>query len=430
MDDQFDVVIVGAGLAGSTAAYVLARAGLQVVLIERGPYPGSKNLSGGVLYGRVLHNLIPNFWEEAPVERYITDEIVTFMTGNASFNIGYKTQAFSAPPYNGFSILRGKFDRWLAEKAEEAGAMLVPGIRVDGLVRDGARILGIKAGDEEMLASVVIACDGANSFLAQEAGLRGRFDPSHLAVGVKELIELPRETIEERFNLTGDEGRAYGIVGFATRGVAGGGFLYTNKDSLSIGLVMHLDELIHTGLKPAEVIEDFLAHPAIAPLIRGGKLAEYGAHLVPEGGIPMLPRLFADGMLVAGDAAGLSVNNGFVVRGMDLAIGSGLAAAETILEAKGRNDFSAASLSAYQRKLDASFVMQDMRTYAKAPQFMKNARLYTTYPQILTGLMQEIYTQAALPKENLLPTLMKAVKESHVSLFDLGLDGWKGVRNL
>ena len=127
-DDKFDVIIIGAGLAGSAAAYKLAQAGLQVVLVERGPYPGAKNLSGGILYGRVLHELIPNFWEEAPVERHITNNIVTFMTEDASFNVDYKSKALGDLPYNSFSVLRGKFDRWLGEKAEEAGAMLVPGI--------------------------------------------------------------------------------------------------------------------------------------------------------------------------------------------------------------------------------------------------------------------------------------------------------------
>ena len=137
MEDKFDVIIVGAGVAGSAAAIKLAQAGLQVVVIERGPFPGSKNLSGGVLYGRVLTQLIPNYWEQAPIERYITDEVVTFMTGDSSFNIDYKTQSFSTPPYNGVSVLRSRFDRWLAEQAESAGAMLVPGIRVQRRRRDG-----------------------------------------------------------------------------------------------------------------------------------------------------------------------------------------------------------------------------------------------------------------------------------------------------
>lgn len=430
MEDKFDVIVVGAGLAGCAAAYKLAGEGLQVVVIDRGPYPGSKNLSGGVLYGRILHELIPNYWEEAPVERYIVNDIVTFMTDQASFNVDYKEAGFGKPPFNGFSVLRGKFDRWLGEKAEAAGAMMVPGIRVDKLMRDGGKVIGIVAGEETMLADVVLAADGANSFLAQEAGLRGPFNTGHLAVGVKELIGLPREVIEERFHLSGDEGAAYGVVGFATRGVAGGGFLYTNKESLSVGLVMHLDELMERKLKPFDVMEDYLAHPMIAPLIKDGKLLEYGAHLVPEGGVEMMPRLAMDGMLVAGDAAALSVNNGFVVRGMDLAIGSGMLAAETILEARANKDFSAAALGAYQTRLENSFVMKDMRTYMRAPHFMKNPHLYGQIPEMLTGLMHEIYDQDTEPKGHMVPTLMDSAKHSGLSLFDLAKDGMNGARAL
>lgn len=430
MDEKFDAIVVGAGLAGCAAAIKLAREGLEVVLIERGPYPGSKNLSGGVLYGQVLNELLPEYWEEAPVERYITNQVVSFMTPDASINLDFKSQVFAEKPYNGFSVLRGKFDRWFGEKAEEAGAMLVPGIRVDRLIKDGDRVVGVVAGDEEMYADVVVAADGANSFLAQEAGLRGRIETSHLAVGVKELIGLPRETIEERFNLTGDEGVAYGLVGYVTKGVPGGGFLYTNKESISIGVVAHLDELIETGVKPAELMDSFLAHPSIQPLIRGGKLLEYGAHLVPEGGLAMVPRLFMSGLLLTGDAAGLSVNNGLVVRGMDLAIGSGICAADAILEAKAKGDFSAQTLSVYQQKMENSFVLKDMRTYAGAPDFMKAPRMYEAYPQMLANILERIYRQDAKPKAHIRSDVIAGFKESKVSLLDLMKDGMKGVSAL
>ena len=430
-EQAVDVIVVGAGVAGSTAAYLLAKAGLEVALIERGPYPGSKNLSGGVLYTQALRQIMPNFLEEAPIERVISNQIVSFMTGEATFNIDFKNQAFSRPPYNAVTVLRAKFDRWLAEQAESAGAMLVTGIKVEHLLRDGqGRVVGVAAGEDEIQAGVVIAADGVTSFLAQEAGLRGRIPTGQAATGVKEVIGLPREVIEDRFHLNGEEGAAYTVVGYATRGVPGGGFLYTNRDSLSIGLVMRLDDLIKTQSRPAEIFEDFKAHPLIAPLIKGGKLLEYGAHLVPEGGIAMMPRLYMDGMLVVGDAAGLGINSGFVIRGMDLAIGSAAAAAQAVIEAKAHGDYSAQSLQAYARHLEASFVMADMRTYARAPAFLHNPRLFTSYPELMAEVMTRLYTQDGTPKERLTPTLMKSLKDCDISLFDVAKDLLEGARAL
>ena len=429
-EDAFDAIVVGAGVAGSTAAYLLAKAGLQVALIERGPYPGSKNLSGGVLYGRVLHNILPNFWEEAPVERLVTNQVISFITPDAHFNIDFKDQGFAQPPYNAFTVLRARFDRWLASKAEEAGALLAAGIKVDGVLREGEQVVGVRAGEEEMRAKVVIAADGVLSFLAQDAGLRGPVPSKQVATGVKQVIALPREVIEDRFHLKGTEGAAYTVVGFATRGVAGGGFLYTNLNSLSVGLVMRLDDLVRTRSRSAEIMDDFLAHPSIAPLLKGGRLLEYGAHVVPEGGLAMMPRLYCGGMLLVGDAAGLGINNGFAIRGMDLAIGSAQVAAEAVIAANAKNDFSAASLSGYAHRLEQSFVMKDMRTYARAPHFFENPRLFERYPHMLTRLMARLYDQTTAPNEHLIPTAMKSMKDSQITVFDLIKDMLEGARAL
>jgi electron transfer flavoprotein-quinone oxidoreductase len=428
-DDKFDVIIVGAGVAGSTAAYLLAKQGLEVVLIERGPYPGSKNLSGGVLYGRIFEQIFPRYWEEAPVERCITNNVVTFMTENSHFNLDFKNQILEQQ-HNAYTVLRGKFDRWLGDQAEAAGAMLVPGIKVERVLKEDGRVVGVSAGDEEMRADVVIAADGAYSFITQDAGLRGKPDSEDTAIGVKELIGLPRQVIEERFHLKGNEGAAYAIVGWATRGVPGGGFLYTNIDSLSIGIVAPIAGLVKNKVRSGEMMENFMQHPMIAPLVQGGKLLEYGAHIVPEGGLKAMPRLFGDGILAVGDAAGLGINSGFVVRGMDLAIGSAVAAAETVVAAKATGDFSAQALGEYARKLDQSSVMADMRTYANAPHFFQNERLYTTYPEMLERVMTRIYTGDAQPKEHLFPMLMKSTRESEVSVFDLIRDVMGGLRAL
>ena len=429
-DDKFDVIVIGAGVAGSTAALILARAGLEVVLIERGPYPGSKNLSGGVLYGHSLHKVIPNFWEKAPVERRITNQVVSFLTAESHVNLDYKSRAAVDDGSGAYTVLRAKFDRWLAAQAEEAGAMLVTGIKVDRVLKHGSQVTGVTAGDEEMLADVVIAADGANSFIAQETGLRGRLPTDGIALGVKELIGLPAEIIQERFHLQENEGSAYSIVGFATRGVAGGGFLYTNRESLSVGLVMQTADLVNNRSRPAEILEDFLAHPMIAPLVKDGQVLEYGAHLVPEGGLGLMPELYDDGILLVGDAAGLGVNNGFVVRGMDLAIGSAVCAAETVIEARERRDFSSGTLQKYKNRLDASVVMADMKTYHRAPRFFQNERLYSAYPELLASLMENIYTHNGQPKKRILEYALQSARECQVSLPELARFMLAGARSL
>jgi electron transfer flavoprotein-quinone oxidoreductase len=431
MADKYEVIIIGAGPAGLAAAYRLAQAGIEVVVVERGDYPGSKNLSGGVLYSRVLDQLIPSFWEEAPIERYITNYITTLMTKEDYFNLEYKGKSLEKVPYNAVTVLRAKFDRWLAEKAEEAGAMIVTGIKVEKVLKDGNRVIGISTGDEEMLADVVIAADGINSFIAKEAGLRGEIKLDHLAVGAKAVIELPRGIIEERFRLTGNEGAAYAILGEATHGVAGGAFFYTNLESLSIGVVMRLDDLVKERVKPPEVLDDLLEHPMIAPLVKDGVMTEYGAHLTGEGGLNMVPKkLYTDGMLIIGDAAGFTINSGLVIRGMDLAIGSGIAAADAIIGAKAKHDYSDTSLSAYSRNLEESFIMKDLKLYAMTPAFMENDRLYKQYSLMVNNLFGKLYTQDLTPKEHLMKVAMKSLKESGISLFDLAKDGIMGVRAL
>ncbi|MEW6504216.1 MAG: FAD-dependent oxidoreductase [Chloroflexota bacterium] len=428
--DKLDVIVVGAGVAGCTAALLLARQGLEVALIERGPFPGSKNLSGGILYGQVLHQIIPDFWDQAPIERWINNHIVTFLTDTDSISLDYKTPSFSQPPYNAVSVLRSRFDRWLAEQAENAGAILIPGIKVDRLLRKENRIIGIAAGQEEMFADVIIAADGANSFLAQEAGLRQRIPEEHVAIGIKEVIALPREVIESRFRLEGNEGSAYSIVGSATQGIAGGGFLYTNRESISIGLVIQLADLIEQRIKINDIFDQFLSHPWIASLIKGGKVVEYGAHLVPEAGLRMMPRLWMDGMLVIGDAAGLTINNGFWVRGMDLAIGSAIAASEAVIRSYQNKDFSTESLAFYGQKLEKSFVMADLRTFSRAPHFMQNERLYTVYPQMLSEILHQIYQQDAHPHPPLSRIALEAVRHNPLSLWDVLKDLWNGGRAL
>ncbi len=324
---DFDVIVVGAGIAGCVTAYQLARAGHEVLVVERGPQPGAKNLSGGVLYCRVMEQVWPDFVRQAPVERTITRNCLSFLNAGSQVTIDYRDERL-ADPANAVSVLRARLDPWLAEQCEQAGAAVMSGVLVESLLTEGERIVGIRAGDDELRAHVVIAADGVNSFLCRNAGIRSQEPARHLALGMKSVIALPREVIEQRFNLTSDEGVAYAVVGDCTGGLGGGGFLYTNRESVSVGVVVVLDALSRSTASSSDIHDRFLSHPAIAQFLDGGELVEYGSHLIAEGGSAIVHDLTRPGLAVVGDAAGLTLNTGFTVRGMDLAAGSGIAAAK------------------------------------------------------------------------------------------------------
>jgi len=429
-EEKFTAIIVGAGPAGSTAAYMLAKEGLDVLLIERGVAPGSKNMFGGRMYSHALNCIIPNFWEEAPVERPVAREIITFLNGEKSVSLNCQDVSWARPPYHSFTLLRAEFDAWLASKAEEAGAILACGIREDDPLMENGRVVGIRAGEDEMLADVVIAADGVNSILAQKAGLSKMFTAHQVATGVKEIIELSPETISRRFQVEGNNGAVQLFVGDCTKGLQGGGFLYTNKNSVSLGLVISAGALQRNQIKMSEVVEEFKENPHIAPLIEGGQVAEYSAHMVPEAGLGMLPQLFGDGMLVVGDAAGFVLNLGYIIRGMDFAIASGAAAARTVLDAKSRNDFSRQGLSKYREFLKENFVLRDLEAYRTAPQFMENKRLFNEYPKLVTDLVKKLFTVDGTPPVHLLAKVFGQIKEDQISLLQLAMDSWKGAKNL
>ncbi|MGI6451776.1 MAG: FAD-dependent oxidoreductase [Desulfitobacteriia bacterium] len=426
---DFDVIVVGAGVAGCVTAHQLAVRGHSVLLVERGQIPGSKNLSGGVFYCRIMEEILPGFIDEAPVERRITRNCLSFLSPASFVNVDY-ADARLGQSVTAVSVLRARLDEWLAAKCEEVGVMVMSGIKVDALVMEEERIVGIRAGDDELRAHVVVAADGINSFLCRQAGIRAQEPTKHLAVGVKSVIGLPRQVIEERFNLTGDEGVAYAVVGDCTKGVGGGGFLYTNLESLSIGVVLRLDDLVRSGETSSELHDKFLSHPAIEPFLRGGELLEYGCHLVAEGGLAMVHDLTRSGLVVVGDAAGLTLNTGFTVRGMDLAAGSGLAAAKAIDAALKKGDFSKASLDAYCTELNNSFVGKDMRTYARAPQFLENPRMYGAYGQLLSEILYGVYNLDTTPRQRLVSRAMGALKKSPLSLLQLIKDMYAAGRAL
>ena len=426
-DERFQVIVIGAGPAGSSAAYRLAKAGYEVLLIERGKVPGSKNVSGGRLYSYALETLMPGEWQDAPFERDVVREVITVLTAGSSISLDCKFS--NLPPRLSYTVLRAKLDSWLAKKAEEAGAMLITGTKVDSLIVESGRVCGVQVGEEVFFADIVICADGVNSVLAQKSGYVRLPEAKNMAIGVKQIISLPEETINERFNVKGNQGAGLLLMGACTNGVNGGGFLYTNRDSVSLGIVVDTLALKKSNIQIADIIEDMKLHPYIASLISGGEVSEYSAHLIPEGGINAVPKLYADGLLIAGDAAGLVINNGFTVRGMDYAIMSGIAAADTASFAIENNCFSESILQKYAAALKSG-VLYDMETFKNTHNFMVSTpELYSVYPEVLEAIMKNIFTITGTQSKRL-PSILRRSISNKVSVWKLLKDGAKGATSL
>ena len=436
----FDALVVGAGPAGTSAALGLVRKGAKVLLLERGEYPGAKNMFGGMMaYCPTPEQLMPGFWEAAPWERAVTKRVLTVVGETSSTSLVFRAASGSDRPsvgagsrsdrtLTGFTLFRPLFDRWYAERAVAQGVTLLTGCRVEGLLmRDGAvcgvRVAGV---DDIVEAPLVIACDGTLSFLAQEAGLHKGFKPEQVALGVRALYVLTEDEVNDRFGLNGREGATHEFLG-STEGIRGGGFLYTQTETLSVGVVVHLDSLKERGIPPYELMERFVASSPVAPLLRGARLVEYSAHLLPEAGLRMVPRLSTAGLLVAGDAAGLCYTNGLIQEGMNLAMTSGLVAAEVAAEALAAGDFSARRLARYREELKETFVLRDMRTFGRAIDFMHEDRLFTVYPRVVGALMEDLYRSDGSPKQKIGRLGRKALKDE-LTVPQLIADLFKGGR--
>ncbi len=404
MADKVDVVVIGAGLAGLSAAYHLAKAGIETVVIERGDFPGSKNVTGGRLYLNPVRSYFPaDFWDDAPFERAVVKEKLSMLSEHAATTIEFSSDRFRQEPRPSYTLLRSKFDQWFADKARDQGALIIPKNKVDDLLYDGGRVVGVKSTETELVCDVVVAADGALSFIAEKVGLRGPHHPHNNALGIKEIIELPAQTLQDRFGIAAGDGATQLFFGTITQGMVGGGFLYTNRESISLGMVVGIQALMDHSprIEAPELMEFLKVRPEIAPLIAGGSTVEYSAHVIPEGGYRALPRLVGDGILLAGDAAGMSVNMGVTVRGMDFALASGALAARAIQDAKSRNDFGAASLDGYRQLLRDSFVLKDLETFRGMLDVLDNPRLFNKYPEVIANIFESMFWIGDQPKEKL-----------------------------
>jgi electron transfer flavoprotein-quinone oxidoreductase len=434
-EPDFDVVIVGAGPAGACAAIEAARGGLRTLLLERGPFPGSKNMFGGVIYPRILDDLIPQWWEDAPIQRWVTRRSTMILTETRALSVDYRSDAWSSPPYNGATAFRPEFDRWLADHAVTAGATLLCDTTATGVLRGSSRRRGRITGvttdrpDGDVTASLVIACDGVNSFIAKNAGLYGRPKPKHYTLGVKETLALPRAVIDERFGVRDRDGVDIEIIG-CTGDVSGGGFVYTNLDTLAVGVVLKVTELAAQTKRPEDIIAELKRHSAIAPLVEGGEVCEYSAHLIPEGGLRMMPEMTTDGLLVAGDAAALCLAAGLWLEGVNFAMASGRYAGQTAVEAIGNGDVSQRGLGGYARRLSDSFVLRDHRKLRRAPDLVLSERVQQTYPVMVTAIAERMFhVDNPAPKPGLRRIVREERKRAGVHLRGLLRDAHDGFRS-
>ncbi|HNC74952.1 MAG TPA: FAD-dependent monooxygenase [Elusimicrobiota bacterium] len=408
-DEKFDAIVVGAGPAGTSAALTMAKAGLNVVLLERGDYAGAKNVQGAVMYTKMLDDILPGFWKDpqAPVERSITEQKIWVLSKDSMFQVGFKSEKWLKDPPNCFTVIRANFDRWYAKKAEAAGVQLFTGVTVSEGLKKNGKVVGIKTSEgDEIFADVVIAADGVNSLLGQQLGLLDEWKADEVALGVKEVLALPREKIEDRFNLEQNEGTTIEIFGENTRGMLGYSFLYTNKESISFGVGAKLSHFQKTGIRPPDLLEYAKAHPMIRRLLKGAKPLEYSAHLIPEGGYNSMPKLFADGILIAGDAA--QMVNASHREGSNLAMTAGRLAGETVIEAKKKGDFSAKTLSAYQTKLRDSFVIPDLFDHKDLETMVeKHMDIVAEGPELMAQSLYDYFQVDGRPKRDVQKAILQ-----------------------
>ncbi|TIU72193.1 MAG: FAD-binding protein [Mesorhizobium sp.] len=402
MIEQFDAIVVGAGMSGNAAAYTLASQGLKVLQLERGEYPGSKNVQGAIMYANMLEKIIPDFRDDAPLERHLVEQRLWVMDNTSHTGIHYRSDDFNEAKPNRYTIIRAQFDKWFSRKVREAGATVLCETTATELVRDGnGKVIGVRTdrAGGVVFANVVVLAEGVSGLLGTRAGLREMPKSETVALAVKEMHFLPEEVIDQRFGVKGDEGCVIEAVGTISRDMAGLGFLYTNKESISLGIGCLVSDFAAMLESPSALLDAMKNHPSIRPLIAGSEVKEYAAHLIPEGGYRAIPQLFGDGWVIVGDAAQL--NNAIHREGSNLAMTSGRVAAEAIIKVKSRNGpMTKGNLALYKTMLDESFVIKDLKKYKDMPALLhtNSSNFFTSYPRLMSYAAQNFMRVDGTPK--------------------------------
>jgi electron transfer flavoprotein-quinone oxidoreductase len=433
---DFDAVVVGAGRAGTAAAYKLATDGYEVALVERSKEPGMKNVTGGVLYGEVVDELVPEFPEEAPLERHVVEHNIQLLHDDAEVGISYRDLGLREEP--NYTLLLGKFDRWFVRKAEEEGATFVPETKVVDVTQESDRaVVHTDRKDGDITCGAVVAADGVNSTVGRTTGIRRTMRNEDMGLSVKEVIDVGRETINERFNLDGEEGAAYIYTGYPKGAPTLGYFIYTYDSKISVGAVGGLETLRwlgdegygDSGTPLYSLLEQFKNRDTVKPLVRGDTVQEYQGILVPEFSYDDLPDRYDDRVCLIGDAAGLVMNKGYTFRGLDYGIKSGIVAAEAVEQCDGDGRWNQFG-ERYNRRLENSYVIQDMKQHGDLPKFLENERMYDAYPGIATETLRSMYASDADASGLTWRQAYRAFRRSDAGVLDVVRDGWRAMRSL
>jgi electron-transferring-flavoprotein dehydrogenase len=375
-----DVLIVGGGPAGLAAAIRLRQLAkergkddLSVMLIEKGGDIGNHGISGAVVDPAGFNELMPGWRNEAPIESEVTSDAMWYLTGGGKIGV----PAAMMPPMmknaGKYVASLQKLTKWLGGVAEAEGADVFPAFPGQELLWDGDRVIGVRVGDKgvdhngnpksnyepgpDLLAKVVILAEGPRGTLAKQAIAKlhldqGR-DPMVYAVGVKEIWQCKPGSVQA--------GSVIHTFGYPLPNETfGGGFIYgLAGDVLDIGLVTGLDYSDPTT-DPHDNFQRYKQHPAIAKMLDGAKLLRYGAKAIPEGGLYAMPQNYADGLLVIGDSAGFL--NGMRLKGIHLAVKSGMLAAETAIDAVLADRYDSVTLSAFETRFKSSWAYEELKT--------------------------------------------------------------------
>ena len=427
----YDAIVVGGGPAGVAAAITMAKAGLQVILVERGRFAGAKNFFGGVLYTHALADVLPDYWErKPPFERPVTEQGYWMLSPDS---VMHKSEQYKQEPAEAYTALRAPFDAWFGRQAVEVGVLVITKTAVLEVIKDEqGRVIGVTTDrpDGDIYAPLVIIAEGVNNLLTQQLKLiDADLPPRFVALSAKEYIGLPAKEVQARFGLSGPkEGVAIDIFGDATLGLPGTAFIYTDRAGISIGVGLLLEEFVSHNLKPYEVLARFKNHPVVKPYLEGGEPLEYGAHLIPEMGYDRMPKLAGDGVLVAGDAAGMV--DALHREGTNLAMTASRFAGETAIAAHQHNDFSADFLRQYRRKLEESFVLKDLKQYRRMTDFLDSTPHFMgTYVNFLNDAALRYFTAHGMPKREMEKEIIGMLRTRR-SFFGVAQDMLKLLRGL